>query len=66
MGLRDRLFKKSDDNVDIQPVKKRSSYNYDVHISYSTKNNIVAQEICHVLEQNNLKCWRMFLPQQKL
>lgn len=30
---------------------------HEVYISYSTKNNEVAQMICHVLEQNEIKCW---------
>lgn len=30
---------------------------HDVFISYSTKNSDVADKVCHVLEQNNLKCW---------
>ena len=30
---------------------------HDVFISYSTKNSDVANKICHILEQNNLKCW---------
>ena len=30
---------------------------HDVFISYSTKNSDVANKVCHVLEQNDLKCW---------
>lgn len=30
---------------------------HDVFISYSTKNSDIANKICYVLEQNNLKCW---------
>lgn len=30
---------------------------HDVFISYSMKNKTTADKICHVLEQNNLKCW---------
>ncbi len=30
---------------------------HDVFISYSTKDKHTADAICHVLEQNNLKCW---------
>ncbi|MDO5814513.1 MAG: toll/interleukin-1 receptor domain-containing protein [Methanobrevibacter sp.] len=30
---------------------------HDVFISYSTKNSDVANKVCYVLEQNNLKCW---------
>ena len=30
---------------------------HDVFISYSTKDKQTADAICHVLEQNNLKCW---------
>lgn len=30
---------------------------HDVFISYSTKDKIIADAICHILEQNNLKCW---------
>lgn len=57
MGLRNRLFGKSDDNADDQVVRKKTSYKYDVHISYSTKDMDIANQICYVLEQNNLKCW---------
>lgn len=30
---------------------------HDVFISYSTKNKEAAQAICHVLEQNEIRCW---------
>ena len=30
---------------------------HDIFISYSTKDKQTADAICHVLEQNNLKCW---------
>ena len=30
---------------------------HDVFISYSTKDKSTADAICHILEQNNLKCW---------
>ena len=30
---------------------------HDIFISYSTKDKNTADAICHVLEQNNLKCW---------
>ena len=30
---------------------------HEVFISYSTKDKSTADAICHVLEQNNLKCW---------
>ena len=30
---------------------------HDVFISYSTKNSDIANKICHILEQNDLKCW---------
>ena len=30
---------------------------YDVFISYSSVDEKIALEICHVLEQNDLKCW---------
>ncbi|ALT68936.1 toll/interleukin-1 receptor domain-containing protein [Methanobrevibacter millerae] len=33
------------------------NYKHDVFISYSTKDSDVANKICYVLEQNNLKCW---------
>lgn len=32
-------------------------HKHDVFISYSTKNSDVANKICHILEQNELKCW---------
>jgi formylglycine-generating enzyme required for sulfatase activity len=31
--------------------------NHDVFISYSSKNKQTANAICHVLEQNKIKCW---------
>lgn len=34
-----------------------SNRDHDVFISYSTKNSDVANKVCYVLEQNNLKCW---------
>lgn len=30
---------------------------HDVFISYSSKNKIAADAICHVLEENGVKCW---------
>lgn len=33
------------------------SEGHDVFISYSTMNSDVANKICYILEQNNLKCW---------
>jgi hypothetical protein len=30
---------------------------HDVFISHSTKDNQVADAICHVLEQNGVRCW---------
>ncbi len=30
---------------------------HDIFISYSSKNPDVAQAICHVLEENGIKCW---------
>lgn len=30
---------------------------HDVFISYSSKNTKVAQAVCHVLEQHNIRCW---------
>ena len=30
---------------------------HDVFISYSTKDKVTADAICHVLEQNKIKCW---------
>ena len=30
---------------------------HDVFISYSTKNGDIANKVCYILEQNNLKCW---------
>jgi hypothetical protein len=30
---------------------------HDVFISYSTKDKITADAICHVLEENDMKCW---------
>ena len=31
--------------------------NHDVFISYSSKNTTEAQDICHELEKNGIKCW---------
>ena len=30
---------------------------HEVFISYSTADKITADAICHVLEQNKMKCW---------
>ena len=30
---------------------------HDIFISYSTMNSDIAEKVCHVLEQNGLKCW---------
>ena len=30
---------------------------HDVFISYSTKDGDIANKVCYILEQNNLKCW---------
>ena len=30
---------------------------HDVFISYSTKDKITADAICHILEENDIKCW---------
>lgn len=30
---------------------------HDVFISYSTKDKVTADAICHVLEENNIRCW---------
>ena len=44
-------------NPDIIPDYFNEEKKHDVFISYSTKNRDVANKICYVLEQNNLKCW---------
>ena len=31
--------------------------NHDVFISHSSKNKVMADAICHTLEQNGIKCW---------
>ena len=31
--------------------------NHDVFISYSSQDMEAAQAICHVLEQNEIRCW---------
>ena len=31
--------------------------NHDVFISYSSLNKDAAQAICHILEQNEIRCW---------
>ncbi|MBQ9356699.1 MAG: toll/interleukin-1 receptor domain-containing protein [Prevotella sp.] len=31
--------------------------NHDVFISYSSKNRTAAQEVCNVLEENDIRCW---------
>lgn len=36
---------------------KSDETKHDVFISYSTKNSDLANKICYLLEQNNLKCW---------
>lgn len=30
---------------------------HDVFISYSSKNKTAADAICHLLEDNDIKCW---------
>lgn len=30
---------------------------HDVFISYSTKDKVIADAICHILEENKIKCW---------
>lgn len=30
---------------------------YDVFISYSSKDSATAQAICHELEDNHIRCW---------
>ena len=30
---------------------------HDVFISYSTKDKVTADAICHILEENDMKCW---------
>ena len=55
MGFRDRLFKKQNTNeTQDAHANKRT---HDVYICYSTRNKDVADKTCHVLEQNNIKCW---------
>ena len=68
MTIRDKLFKKSkitsdkDKSIEIsdnsdsnkdEPIKM----NHEVYISYSTKDTKEANEVCNVLEQNDIKCW---------
>lgn len=36
---------------------KRQNMGHDVFISYSTKNREAAMAICHMLEQNEIRCW---------
>lgn len=31
--------------------------NHDVFISYSSKNKVIADAVCHVLEEQGIKCW---------
>ncbi len=32
-------------------------YKYDVFISYSSKDKIIADTLCHILEEHNISCW---------
>lgn len=61
MGLRDRLFKKQDSTKKNSKIDHDSESYYfpksDVFISYSTKDHDMAKSVCHILEQNNVKCW---------
>ena len=34
-----------------------NNHEHDVFISYSSKDSDIANKICYILEQNNLKCW---------
>lgn len=61
MGLRDRLFKKQDSTEKNSKIDHNSESDYfpksDVFISYSTKDHDIANSVCHVLEENMIKCW---------
>ena len=64
VGIKDKLFGKSKDKVDNEEditseITKDESIvmNHDVHISYSSKDTKEAQMVCHILEQNGIKCW---------
>lgn len=59
MGLKDRLFKRQDDDDSRNSEEEgmvRSS-GHDVFISYSTKDKHIADKVCNALEQNGVKCW---------
>ncbi|WP_407377199.1 TIR domain-containing protein [Methanobrevibacter sp.] len=59
MGFLDKVkkvFSSKKEDVGSQDSKSSIS-KHDVFISYSTKDSEIANMICHVLEQNNLKCW---------
>ena len=67
MGIRDKIFRKSKNTLNnkneviVNPDKKNKNevikINHDVYICYSTVDSEIANKICHVLEQNNIKCW---------
>lgn len=38
-------------------ISVNDSNNPDIFISYTSKDDVVAQKICHLLEENNIKCW---------
>lgn len=35
----------------------RNSYSFDVFISYASKDNAIADQICNYLEDNGVRCW---------
>ena len=67
MGIRDKIFRKSKNtlnnknetivNSDNKNKKEYVGMNHDVYVCYSTVDSEIANNVCHVLEQNNIKCW---------
>lgn len=65
MGLKDRLFKRQDDDSNSNKqdlIHDGDDYinnpkKYDVYIAYSTRDVETANAVCHVLENNNMNCW---------
>lgn len=58
MGIKDKLKGLTESNQ--KEVKENNNVlygEYDVFISYSTKNTDTANKACYALEQNGLRCW---------
>lgn len=48
MSIMDKIFKKN---------SKKEKGEHDVFITYSSIDTTEADKVCHILEENNIKCW---------